>query len=125
MWRARFFFQNIPTFIGPENLSEVKPTTVSLSFFTNLICTALSQSEEVSRTISLVLHIRLYNRLARLFSLYSAAFVNKRRRRRPFLIVIMAEDGPNWEGLLKWSLAHTDGTRPTRNLRYPLINQRF
>lgn len=37
----------------------------------------------------------------------------------------MAEDGPNWEGLLKWSLAHTDGTRPTRNLRYPLINQRF
>lgn len=28
----------------------------------------------------------------------------------------MAEDGPNWEGLLKWSLAHTDGTRPTRNL---------
>ncbi|XXG80824.1 hypothetical protein AAC387_Pa09g1597 [Persea americana] len=29
----------------------------------------------------------------------------------------MANDGgPNWEGLLKWSLAHSDGSRPTRNL---------
>ncbi|XP_010276700.1 PREDICTED: uncharacterized protein LOC104611382 [Nelumbo nucifera] len=28
----------------------------------------------------------------------------------------MAKEGPNWEGLLKWSLAHSDGTRPTRNL---------
>ncbi|KAI4354530.1 hypothetical protein L6164_003383 [Bauhinia variegata] len=28
----------------------------------------------------------------------------------------MAKDGPNWEGLLKWSLAHSDGTRPTGNL---------
>ncbi|XP_065853323.1 uncharacterized protein [Euphorbia lathyris] len=28
----------------------------------------------------------------------------------------MAKDGPNWEGLLKWSLAHTDGTASARNL---------
>ncbi|KAJ7950282.1 hsp70 nucleotide exchange factor fes1-like [Quillaja saponaria] len=28
----------------------------------------------------------------------------------------MAKDGPNWDGLLKWSLAHSDGTRPQRNL---------
>ncbi|ESQ40133.1 hypothetical protein EUTSA_v10014140mg [Eutrema salsugineum] len=28
----------------------------------------------------------------------------------------MAEDGPNWDGLLKWSLSHADGTRPTRQL---------
>lgn len=28
----------------------------------------------------------------------------------------MAKDGPNWEGLLKWSLAHSDGTRNPRNL---------
>ncbi|KAJ8754184.1 hypothetical protein K2173_002083 [Erythroxylum novogranatense] len=28
----------------------------------------------------------------------------------------MAKDGPNWEGLLKWSLAHSDGTQQTRNL---------
>lgn len=28
----------------------------------------------------------------------------------------MAKDGPNWDGLLKWSLAHSDGTRSTRNL---------
>ncbi|KAI9116060.1 hypothetical protein K1719_012990 [Acacia pycnantha] len=28
----------------------------------------------------------------------------------------MAKDGPNWDGLLKWSLAHSDGTRPTGNL---------
>ncbi|XP_008240682.1 PREDICTED: hsp70 nucleotide exchange factor fes1-like [Prunus mume] len=28
----------------------------------------------------------------------------------------MAKDGPNWDGLLKWSLAHSDGTRPNRNL---------
>ncbi|KAK9920411.1 hypothetical protein M0R45_028966 [Rubus argutus] len=28
----------------------------------------------------------------------------------------MAGDAPNWEGLLKWSLAHSDGTRPNRNL---------
>ncbi|XWS67098.1 hypothetical protein CRYUN_Cryun05aG0257600 [Craigia yunnanensis] len=28
----------------------------------------------------------------------------------------MAKDGPNWDGLLKWSIAHSDGTRPTRNL---------
>ena len=30
----------------------------------------------------------------------------------------MAKEGPNWDGLLKWSIAHSDGTRPTRNLRY-------
>ncbi|XP_027335811.1 uncharacterized protein LOC113849822 [Abrus precatorius] len=28
----------------------------------------------------------------------------------------MAKDGPNWDGLLKWSIAHSDGTRPNRNL---------
>lgn len=28
----------------------------------------------------------------------------------------MANEGPNWEGLLKWSLSHADGTRPPRNL---------
>ncbi|CAD5330567.1 unnamed protein product [Arabidopsis thaliana] len=28
----------------------------------------------------------------------------------------MAKDGPNWDGLLKWSLSHSDGTRPTRQL---------
>ncbi|CDP06587.1 unnamed protein product [Coffea canephora] len=28
----------------------------------------------------------------------------------------MAKEGPNWEGLLKWSLSHADGTRPPRNL---------
>uniref|UniRef100_F6HL85 TOG domain-containing protein n=1 Tax=Vitis vinifera TaxID=29760 RepID=F6HL85_VITVI len=28
----------------------------------------------------------------------------------------MAKDGPDWDGLLKWSLAHSDGTRPPRNL---------
>lgn len=28
----------------------------------------------------------------------------------------MAKDGPNWDGLLKWSLAHSDGTGPNRNL---------
>lgn len=28
----------------------------------------------------------------------------------------MAQEGPNWDGLLKWSLAHSDGTRPPRNL---------
>lgn len=28
----------------------------------------------------------------------------------------MANDGLNWEGLLKWSLAHADGTKPSRNL---------
>ncbi|KAK6942983.1 Nucleotide exchange factor Fes1 [Dillenia turbinata] len=28
----------------------------------------------------------------------------------------MAKEGPNWEGLLKWSLAHSDGTNPPRNL---------
>lgn len=28
----------------------------------------------------------------------------------------MAKEGPNWDGLLKWSLAHSDGTQPTRNL---------
>ncbi|XP_068318135.1 uncharacterized protein [Pyrus communis] len=28
----------------------------------------------------------------------------------------MADGGPNWEGLLKWSLAHSDGTHPNRNL---------
>ncbi|CAN6894528.1 unnamed protein product [Brassica oleracea] len=28
----------------------------------------------------------------------------------------MAKDGPNWDGLLKWSLSHADGTRPTREL---------
>ncbi|KAL1200554.1 hypothetical protein V5N11_032954 [Cardamine amara subsp. amara] len=27
-----------------------------------------------------------------------------------------AEDRPNWDGLLKWSLSHADGTRPTRQL---------
>lgn len=30
----------------------------------------------------------------------------------------MAKEGPNWDGLLKWSLAHSDGTQPPRNLRY-------
>ncbi|KAK6120343.1 hypothetical protein DH2020_046034 [Rehmannia glutinosa] len=28
----------------------------------------------------------------------------------------MAREGPNWEGLLKWSLAHSDGTNSSRNL---------
>ncbi|XP_044511380.1 uncharacterized protein LOC123229549 [Mangifera indica] len=28
----------------------------------------------------------------------------------------MAGNGPNWDGLLKWSIAHSDGTRPQRNL---------
>jgi len=28
----------------------------------------------------------------------------------------MANEGPNWDGLLKWSLANSDGTRPPRNL---------
>ncbi|XP_022966576.1 uncharacterized protein LOC111466217 [Cucurbita maxima] len=28
----------------------------------------------------------------------------------------MSKEGPNWDGLLKWSLAHSDGTRPNRNL---------
>ncbi|XP_058215194.1 hsp70 nucleotide exchange factor FES1-like isoform X2 [Rhododendron vialii] len=28
----------------------------------------------------------------------------------------MAKEGPDWEGLLKWSLANSDGTRPSRNL---------
>ncbi|XAR68929.1 hypothetical protein NMG60_11000344 [Bertholletia excelsa] len=28
----------------------------------------------------------------------------------------MAKEGPDWEGLLKWSIAHSDGTRPPRNL---------
>ncbi|KAM5570687.1 hsp70 nucleotide exchange factor fes1 [Rosa sericea] len=28
----------------------------------------------------------------------------------------MASGGPNWEGLLKWSLAHSDGTGPNRSL---------
>ncbi|OAY83554.1 uncharacterized protein LOC109718202 [Ananas comosus] len=28
----------------------------------------------------------------------------------------MANDGLDWEGLLKWSLAHSDGTKPSRNL---------
>ncbi|XVF08125.1 hypothetical protein REPUB_Repub06bG0198800 [Reevesia pubescens] len=28
----------------------------------------------------------------------------------------MAKDGPNWDGLLKWSIANSDGTRPTHNL---------
>ncbi|KAE8692448.1 putative Zinc finger family protein [Hibiscus syriacus] len=28
----------------------------------------------------------------------------------------MAKDGPNWDGLLKWSIANSDGTRPPRNL---------
>lgn len=28
----------------------------------------------------------------------------------------MADGAPNWEGLLKWSIAHSDGTRPPRNL---------
>lgn len=31
----------------------------------------------------------------------------------------MAKEGPNWDGLLKWSLSHADGTQPPRNLRYP------
>lgn len=30
----------------------------------------------------------------------------------------MAKEGPNWDGLLKWSLSHADGTKPPRNLRY-------
>ncbi|KAF5729377.1 hypothetical protein HS088_TW21G01542 [Tripterygium wilfordii] len=28
----------------------------------------------------------------------------------------MAKEGPNWDGLLKWSLAHSDGTGANRNL---------
>ncbi|XP_051130612.1 hsp70 nucleotide exchange factor fes1-like [Andrographis paniculata] len=28
----------------------------------------------------------------------------------------MAKEGPNWEGLLKWSLSHSDGTSASRNL---------
>ncbi|CAK9179452.1 unnamed protein product [Ilex paraguariensis] len=28
----------------------------------------------------------------------------------------MAKEGPNWDGLLKWSLAHSDGTSSNRNL---------
>ncbi|KAF5208304.1 Hsp70-binding protein [Thalictrum thalictroides] len=28
----------------------------------------------------------------------------------------MAKEGPDWQGLLKWSLAHADGTQPPRNL---------
>lgn len=28
----------------------------------------------------------------------------------------MAKEGPNWDGLLKWSLSHADGTRPPRDL---------
>ncbi|XP_047311332.1 hsp70 nucleotide exchange factor fes1-like [Impatiens glandulifera] len=28
----------------------------------------------------------------------------------------MANEGPKWDGLLKWSLSHADGTRPPRNL---------
>ncbi|KAL8167910.1 hypothetical protein V2J09_009409 [Rumex salicifolius] len=28
----------------------------------------------------------------------------------------MAKDGPNWDGLLKWSLSHSDGTNPHRQL---------
>lgn len=28
----------------------------------------------------------------------------------------MAKEGPNWDGLLKWSIAHSDGTGTTRNL---------
>ncbi|KAL8251461.1 hypothetical protein R6Q59_035154 [Mikania micrantha] len=29
----------------------------------------------------------------------------------------MAKEGPNWDGLLKWSIAHSDGTGNPRNLR--------
>nr|CAD1828670.1 unnamed protein product [Ananas comosus var. bracteatus] len=29
----------------------------------------------------------------------------------------MAGDGVKWDGLLKWSLSHSDGTRPPRNIR--------
>ncbi|PHT71611.1 hypothetical protein T459_22396 [Capsicum annuum] len=28
----------------------------------------------------------------------------------------MAKEGPNWDGLLKWSLSHADATNPPRNL---------
>ncbi|KAG2380748.1 uncharacterized protein HKW66_Vig0201200 [Vigna angularis] len=28
----------------------------------------------------------------------------------------MAKEGPNWDGLLKWSIANSDGTAPTSNL---------
>ncbi|XP_057512612.1 hsp70 nucleotide exchange factor fes1-like isoform X1 [Actinidia eriantha] len=28
----------------------------------------------------------------------------------------MENEGPNWEGLLKWSIAHSDGTRPSQKL---------
>ncbi|EYU41749.1 hypothetical protein ABFS82_10G029700 [Erythranthe guttata] len=28
----------------------------------------------------------------------------------------MAGEGPNWQGLLKWSLSHADGSNPSRNL---------
>lgn len=33
----------------------------------------------------------------------------------------MANDGFKWDGLLKWSLAHADGTGSARNLRFPLL----
>lgn len=28
----------------------------------------------------------------------------------------MAKEGPNWDGLLKWSLSHADGTKPSGNI---------
>ena len=38
------------------------------------------------------------------------------------LLLAMADGGvpggPDWQGLLKWSLSHSDGTAPPRRLRY-------
>ena len=32
--------------------------------------------------------------------------------------VVMDGSGPDWKGLLKWSIAHSDGTQAPRQLRY-------
>ena len=34
----------------------------------------------------------------------------------------MAKDGPDWDGLLKWSIAHSDGTPAPRALRYTIFS---
>lgn len=34
----------------------------------------------------------------------------------------MSKEGPTWEGLLKWSLSHTDGTQPSKTLRYVTVS---
>lgn len=33
----------------------------------------------------------------------------------------MAKEGPNWDGLLKWSIANSDGTGNPRKLRYKSV----